>query len=359
MLRQINALYKTGYNLTVSGYCNGKPFKNLDIDFIKINKPEFTFLQKILLAIKLFLKLYDSYYFSRPEVVEARKKISEKKYDLIISNDLSSLPLASKLNSHKGIVFDAHEYSPLEFEDKLIWRILFKEYSISMLKKYKKFCVDMFTVSPGLALKYKENFEVYPKVIYNSPYLANLRPSNTSDNIEMVHVGQTIRSRKIELMINIFEYLDPRISLNFYLLNTDNNYMNYLKDLSKGKNIYFKNPVHPEKISYEINKYDLGLFLLPLVNFNYSYALPNKFFEYINAALCVAVGPSGEMSSLVKEHDCGIVFNSFDSFEVAEKLNNLKKEELETYKKNSSIASKKLCFESQEILITESIKNIL
>jgi hypothetical protein len=59
------------------------------------------------------------------------------------------------------------------------------------------------------------------------------------------------------------------------------------------------------------------------MTFNLKYILPNKFFEFIQARLAVAIGPSVEMKRLVKEWDCGIVAANFEAKSMAAEINRL------------------------------------
>ena len=52
----------------------------------------------------------------------------------------------------------------------------------------------------------------------------------------------------------------------------------------------------------EANAYDIGLYLLGEANANHRAALPNKFFEFIQARLALAIGPSPEMARIVNEY---------------------------------------------------------
>jgi hypothetical protein len=88
-------------------------------------------------------------------------------------------------------------------------------------------------------------------------------------------------------------------------------------------------------IPYAINKYDIGLFFLEPVNFNYKHALPNKLFEFVQARLAIAIGPSPEMASIVNKYDLGLVTKSFDPKEMARSLNELTKEKIQYYKNQS------------------------
>ena len=48
-----------------------------------------------------------------------------------------------------------------------------------------------------------------------------------------------------------------------------------------------------------LNAHDVGIHILPPVNFNNRWALPNKFFDYVQARLGVIIGPSPEMARVL------------------------------------------------------------
>ncbi|MBK7701065.1 MAG: hypothetical protein IPJ39_21260 [Saprospiraceae bacterium] len=82
-----------------------------------------------------------------------------------------------------------------------------------------------------------------------------------------------------------------------------------------------------------ISKYDIGLYILEPTNFNNGMALPNKMFEFIQARLAIAIGPSPEMKSLVEEYNLGVVSADFDSKGLAISLNNLTHQNIIDFKR--------------------------
>ena len=64
-------------------------------------------------------------------------------------------------------------------------------------------------------------------------------------------------------------------------------------------------------------------------------ALPNKLFEFIQARLAVAIGPSPEMAKYVKKYNCGVISNSFSPVDMAKSLENLTNDELYRFKINT------------------------
>ena len=318
---------------------------------------------RIFFALFTFLKRYDliENFIIKYKVKFNRDEIYKIKFDLIITNDVESLPIAFGIPEKNRILLDAHEYSPGQFQDKFIWRIFYKSYNIHLCRKYFNKVDKMTTVCQAIANEYSKIFNVSPEVITNAVKYYELSPSIVNkDKIKIIHHGAAIPSRKIELMIEMMNHTDEKFTLDLMLVPTNNNYLKKLKDIA-GENVSFKEPVPMNKIVEETNDYDIGLFLLPPIGFNYKYALPNKFFEFIQARLTIAIGPSPEMSDYVKKYDLGIVSDNFDPKSLANKINKLTKEKIEYYKNQSNKYAYELSTEKNQLkfkeLINASLEN--
>ena len=110
---------------------------------------------------------------------------------------------------------------------------------------------------------------------------------------------------------------------------------------------------------HTINGYDIGVFLIPPVNFNYANTLPNKLFDFIQARLGIAIGPTPEMAAIVNEHQNGVVAENFDPKALADKLNALSQEDIIRFKKNSGAAAKVLNAEKNEVILHGIVEKIL
>ena len=161
-------------------------------------------------------------------------------------------------------------------------------------------------VEETIAEKYKEDFGFHSTVVLNTPEYVPLPEKFVNpENITLVHHGIAKRDRNLELMIRTLDLCDGRYTLHFILADHDPGYIQYLKQLSDqlvpGR-VWFHDPIPPDKIVHTIAQHDIGFFLLPPVNENYKYALPNKFFDFIMAGLAVCIGPSPSMSKILKKH---------------------------------------------------------
>jgi len=276
-------------------------------------------------------------------VRDAFATLQDAQCDLIIANDINTLPLAIQLAEiHKAkVLIDAHEYTPRDFDDKWFFRFFFQNYWDWICRKYLPRADAVITVSAGIAEEYKRNYHVACTVISNAPFFENLTPSPIdNDRIRIIHHGSLHPSRKLENMISLMDLLDDRYYLEFMLASNDSSYYRYLRNLAKkNQKISFREPVPMTMISKTINEYDIGLYLLWPGAFSKRMALPNKIFEFIQGRLCIAIWPSPEMAKIVKEYEVGIVSDYFSIESIADMLNALSRDDVMRYKMNAHNAS--------------------
>lgn len=263
-------------------------------------------------------------------------KLSKQNKDIIIVNDLSGLSIAFKIRKgNEKVIYDAHEYSPGQYPENQD-RSHLNSYAKYLLKKYLHKCSSTMTVGEKIASLYERDFHIKPLVITNAPHFIDQLPIfNTDESFRLVHHGRAGRNRELELMIEAILSCDERFSLDFYLIG-NSGYIEELKQRSKGsQRIRFKNPVPMTELPSTLNKYDVGLYLLPPISINQKLALPNKIFEFIQGRLAVAIGPSLEMAEYVKKYEIGIISDGFSSDSMARTLMLLTRERINLYKSNA------------------------
>lgn len=201
------------------------------------------------------------------------------------------------------------------------------------------------TVSPGIADEYQRVYHVKNiEVLLSLPDYNDCVPRRVSDNtIRLIHHGNASVSRRIERMIELMDYVDERFSLDLMLVPGCAHYWKRLTGMAgRRANVAIRPPVAMPEIIPSLHDYDIGLFLCPPTNFNLAFTLPNKLFEFIQARLAVAIGPSDEMKKMVEEFDCGIIAQDFQARNLAKQLNQLTSARVTFYKHRSHLASKKL-----------------
>lgn len=307
------------------------------------------------------LRLYRRQYWSQPHVREALAALRGRRFDVVLANDLDALPLCLEVagaGTGTRVVFDAHEYAPREFEDRWTWRLLHQRRVRAQCEEYVPKVAVLTTVCQGIADAYARDYGVKVQVITNATAYQALSPSPVADDrVRMVHHGVASPSRHPEEMIRVMRHLDARFSLDFMLIARDAAYLAKLKALAAADpRIRFVEPVPMPDIARTINAYDVGLFLLPTVSFNYAQALPNKFFEFVQARLAVAIGPSPEMQRLVMTHDLGVIASDFSATSMASALSALTPSQIEHFKQRSDAAAASLCAERNTELLLELLE---
>jgi glycosyltransferase involved in cell wall biosynthesis len=361
--RQIDFI-KDKYIITVLCY---KGVKNSGYKILPIEKTKFSLKHKLVSAIFLLLRSFEKAYSLLYQYKDALNKSSNENFDLIIANDVEALPLAFKLKRNAKILFDAHEYAPRHFEDKLMWRIFFQPLNVYLCKKYIPLVEAMTTVGKVLSEEYQKDFGVKAEIITNATWYKELSPTTLkAGKVRLVHQGGAIPSRKLELMIEMMRYLDQRFTLDLILMSPQLgsaktiNYINHLTKLAIGDpRIRILPPLKSNEIVPFINNYDIGVFLLPPVNFNYANTLPNKLFDFIQARLAIAIGPTPEMKEIVDRYQIGIVADDFTPQALALKLLALNETQINQFKNNTPIAALDLSAEKNKSKLNYIIENLI
>ena len=346
VLRQIEYL-TPHYDLTVIGY--GEPHSmwngNESIRWVRVPEREWRISKRIasrltsvsMVALNVMHApgmiqrlLYESWYWGGPSARDALQHASRSQCDAFHANDWTALPVAAEAARRHGtkLVFDAHEYAPLEYENRWLWKTRIRPAIIYFLYKYSP-QVDAFTtVCIPIGERFKQEFGLEPTLVMNAAKIAELPAEKSMDpsNIRLIHHGGALRDRCLEKMIHALAACDSRYSLHFMLVAGHPGYTQELKALgdrlAPGR-VVFHPPVAPDRIVQELAAYDIGFCLIEPTNYNYHVALPNKFFDYIAAGLAVCVGPSPVMAEIVRQYGLGCVTPSFDPGEVASTLNRL------------------------------------
>ena len=318
------------------------------IDKWVFSPPQRALQAMLLLGGRANSRLWERWYWRKPDHIAALSILRKQRVDLIHANEAISLPIAIEAAAETGsrVLFDAHEYTPEQRADSIAWRILAQPFYTYLIRQYAPQANKMITVAQGIAERYQQEFGLGAKIIRNAPALRPIEFHPTDpDHIRLVHHGAAIPGRRIEQMIEVVREVDDRFSLDFILLPTDQGYLRKLKRLAKAEapgKVNFKSPVPPNQITEAISSYDIGIHLMPPVNFNHTHALPNKFFDFIMAGLALAIGPSVEMTRICQEYQLGIVAPVFRPESLASLLNSLTAPMIDRFKRNSLAAAKSL-----------------
>lgn len=263
----------------------------------------------------------------------ALRRLRDVPCDLIIANDLTALGVCGAAKGDRKLLYDAHEYSPGQFPRD--FRHLNKRvHSRHMLRKHLPACDSVSTVGDGAAGLYKRVFGVSCAVITNAPGYHDIHPVDRGDGrIRLVHHGIAARKRDLERLIDVMRLLDDRFTLDFFLLSPNPRYYAELKAYAADDpRITFNEPVAMQTLPEVLNDYDVGFWLYKPATLNLAHALPNKFFEFVQARLAVAIGPTPEMARYTRHYGFGVVSEDFTPESMARALLALTPERIMEYK---------------------------
>lgn len=278
----------------------------------------------------------------KPEYDSAKRIIQSRDYYLIHANDWDALPIAVEGSNNKNtkILFDAHEYSPDQQSDNLIWRIFVKPYRKWLFSSYLDKIDKMVTVSESIADLYEKNFLVRNiEVIYNSKvYKYNKFRKTRKDKIKIIYQGAALPNRYIEDFFELSNYLNDCFVLHLLLQPTNKKYYKYLQNscnFHSNSKIEILEPVIYTKLNDVIHTYDIGIPAIRSSNQNSENALGGKFFDYIMAGLAIAVTPLKSYKTFIEKYYIGIVSAHKSVKSLANEINRLSIEKIDHYKKTS------------------------
>jgi len=310
---------------------------------------------KVGLATRQFKRVYEGL----PAVQAARAILPVGQFDIVLSNDLNTLPLALDLKPRLGVHADLHEFAPKEKDDDVKWRTFVAPLMRWLCKNYLPKASSLTTVSDGIAAQYTKDYGVAAGVVTNAaPYL-EASPQPVGETIRLIHSAAGQRYRKLENFINAMRDAPPWLKLDMIVMPNEPDYVAELKELARGvEGISFRDPVPYAELVGTLQSYDVSIVFLPPTNFNLANALPNKFFEAVQARLGVIVGPSPAMVSLVNEYGFGTVTEDFSTESLTATLKSLTPELVTGWKQSAHEAAHALSAEQQVKLWETSIADI-
>lgn len=259
-------------------------------------------------------------------------------FDLILVQDLALLPVALRMKKYARVVFDAREYYPAQEEDSWRFRVFERPERVRLCARDLPRCDGVLTVSQGLAHAYAKNFAVSPIVVHSASSFHDIAPSPVaSDKIRLVYHGVANRNRGLPNLFRLMKQLRREFTLDLYLVTEDQKRLFEMQEMAEASGrIRLHAPVPFNSLIKELNQYDLGIIYYEPLTFNLAHCMPNKLFEYVQARLAIAIGPSPDMASFLSKYGCGVVARSFSVESLAEALNGLSPEDVAQLKMRSN-----------------------
>lgn len=358
-LKQIN-YFSDDYEVTTAGFGPAPDSRLQHIQLEQKDPHSGSFLARMRYLLLMGFRLYrlrDKYDLRDRSAFDL---LSDQEWDVVVAHDLKSVTIANRLRSKHGVLLDLHEYAPLQGDEALAWRLLIAPYFRWLCRTEVQRAAAVTTVSQGILDKYEKEFGVKSTLVVNATPYQDLTPGPVSSPIRLVHSGSPARARRLEVMVEAVRDTTAKVTLDLFLIDGGSAYLAQLKALAgDSERIRFRDAVPYADLVSTLNGYDLGISVLPPVNFNHLWALPNKFFDYVQARLGVIIGPSPEMKRIVDEYGIGGVADDFSAESLARLLDRLTPEQVEGWKQNAQRHARELSSEEQVKVWGRVVKDLL
>lgn len=298
----------------------------------------------------LLTRRFSHAYWDMSAVRAARSALEDHvgQADIVLANDVNTLPLALWLAPRQGIHADLHEYAPREKEHVRTWRWFIAPYQRWICRTCLTRVDSVTTVSPGLAAEYEREFAVVPEVVTNAAAYEDRAPRPTGERIRLLHTGVARANRRLESMVDAMRDAPEGMTLDFMLVPSEPGYIEALQERARDlPAVRFRDPVPYTDLVDAVAEYDLSIVVFPPTTFNLEHSLPNKLFEAVQARVGVLVGPSPDMADLVREHGIGEVLPGPDAESLGAVLRSLDAPRIDGFKHAADASAQVLSAEVQ------------
>ncbi len=274
--------------------------------------------------------------------------------NVLLANDLDTLLpnfLVSKIKN-KPLVYDSHEMfcEGPELQGRKfvqsVWRMI-EKWVVPKLKY-------SYTVSRSIADFYNKKYNTNFQLIRNIPRLqkeSEIVPELTFNGKKIIlYQGVMNPGRGLEEMIAAMPFIDSAILLIIGFGKVECQLKDLVSELSVEERVIFYGKVSFQELISYTKQADLGLLLERPLGLSFTYALPNKLFDYIHADLPIAASPLLEVKKIMDEFEIGVMVENHNSKYLADTINEMlnNREKRVMWKQNMQKAKKELNWEKEE-----------
>ena len=289
------------------------------------------------------------------------------KFDLIVSNDLDTLPANYLANRIKHLfsrnpkptirhLHDCHEYfrGVPELNGRNMVTRVWKWIEDLVFPKLK----HVIAVNQSIADIYSKEYGNKIEVVRNVPFRKPLTGAGDKASLGVkenqkiiLYQGAVNVDRGLEEAVAAMKYVKTDAVL--IIAGIGDNFESLKKssiDQAVDESVRFLGQVPFQDLHAITLVADLGLSIEKDVSINYHYCLPNKFLDYIQANVPVLVSPFPEMKAIVDKYGIGEYIENHDPEKLASHLDSMlnNPENTARYKENLLKAADELCWEREE-----------
>ena len=283
-----------------------------------------------------------------------------KKPDLLISNDLDTLPanfLVSRIR-RVPLIYDSHELFTQVPElihrpgVQSVWKWIERR-----ILPHLQYAV---TVNYSIATIYRRLYGTPFRVVRNVPVktVYHSRKENDDRRQKIIYQGALNIGRGLELMIDTMQHLENAMLMIIGTGDIEKQLKDKVLQLNLGNRVEFRGRMMPEDLEPVTMSADLGISLEEDLGLNYRYALPNKLFDYIQCRVPVLCSALPEMSRIVDSFGVGISTDERDPEKLAGIIRYMLKERAGgAWMEALQRASHELCWENESKIYLELLSD--
>lgn len=245
------------------------------------------------------------------------------KAELLVANDLDTLPANWLAKRGRKLIYDTHEFYTEVPE--LVARPLVRRIWLAIERWIFPNLMSVITVNRSIADAYKERYGNELHVVRNIPMKRDLGPlpSRATLNLPEDHrilimqgAGINVQRGAEEAVLAMKDLPDCLLLIigggDAWPVIERMVAENGLRDRVR----LMKKMPYEHMMAYTRNA-DMGLTLDKDTNLNYRFSLPNKLFDYLNAGIPVLATDLPEVARIVRHYDAGVVILAPDPARIA------------------------------------------
>ncbi len=244
-----------------------------------------------------------------------------RRMDAICAIDLDTILPCFRVSRWKNIprVYDAHELFT-ELKEVISRPRIHRIWSFIEARMVPKFKYG-YTVSEGIARIFEQRYGVHYSSIRNVPPLQEQLPEPLPEKF-ILYQGAVNEARAFEYLVPAMLHVDCRL-----VICGDGNFMGQLKELIRAAGmedrIELKGMLPPDKLRALASRAYMGIALAEKDGLNQWLALPNKFFDYMHAALPQVTMNFPEYRRINEQYEVAVLIDSLEPERIAGAVNNL------------------------------------
>ena len=274
--------------------------------------------------------------------------------NIILANDLDTLPACffiSRLKKLK-LVYDSHELfsEGPELQGRTFvqrfWRKL-EDYFLPRIK-------NSYTVSESIVDFYNDKYQNQMGLIRNIPLKNDIAEveevSFPTQNKTILYQGVLNPGRGLKPMIKALHYIEDLDLIIIGYGKVEEELKQFVLEENMQTRVHFLGRVAREKLFNYTQKATLGMVLEEPLGLSFTYALPNKLFDYIHAEIPIIAGKLPEVESIVNKYNVGVLVDDYQPETIANTIKELlsNNQLLAQIKTNQKEAKEILCWEKEQ-----------